>query len=114
MLTLVGASTLLLLVAPGSLPAALASAALFGVGFTTGFALVVMWSQQVFAARPTSGFSWTIAVVAGGFIIGPSLFGVVATHLDRTTALLAAATPALVVTAVPPRLDDHRARAGSW
>jgi predicted MFS family arabinose efflux permease len=98
-----------LLVAPGSVVAALGSAALFGVGFTTGFALVVMWSQQVFHDGPTTGFTLAIVFIAAGFIVGPSLFGVLATHVSRPVALLASAAPALLVALVPPSRDDHRA-----
>jgi predicted MFS family arabinose efflux permease len=107
MLVLLGGSTLVLLVAPGSLVAALGSAALFGVGFTTGFALLVMWSQQVFHDRPTTGFTLAIVFIAAGFIIGPSLFGVLATHVGRPAALLVAAAPALLVAVVPPSRDDR-------
>lgn len=102
MLVLISGSTLVLLVAPGSLVTALGSAALFGVGFTAAFAFVVMWSQQVFADRPTTGFTVTIVFIALGFIIGPSAFGVLATHLGRPAALLTAAAPALLATLVPP------------
>ena len=98
----------MLLVASSSVLAALGSAALFGVGFTTGFAFLVMWSQQVFHDRPTTGFTLAIVFIAAGFIIGPSLFGVLATHVDRPTALLAAAAPALLVALVPPSRDDRR------
>jgi predicted MFS family arabinose efflux permease len=107
MLVLVGGSTLMLLVAPGSVAAALGSAALFGVGFTTGFAFLVMWSQQVFHDAPTTGFTLAIVFIAAGFIIGPSLFGVLATHVDRSVALLASSVPALVVTLVPPSREDR-------
>jgi predicted MFS family arabinose efflux permease len=107
MLVLVGGSTLVLLVAPGSVVAALGSAALFGVGFTTGFALLVMWSQQVFHDRPTTGFTLAIVFVAAGFIIGPSLFGVLATHVGRPAALITAAAPSLLVALVPPSRDDR-------
>jgi predicted MFS family arabinose efflux permease len=107
MLVLVGGSTVMLLVAPGSVVAALASAALFGVGFTTGFALLVMWSQQVFHDRPTTGFTLAIVFIAAGFIIGPSLFGVLATHVDRSVALLTAAAPALLAVLVPPSREDR-------
>jgi predicted MFS family arabinose efflux permease len=105
MLVLVSGSTMMLLVAPGSLVAALASAALFGVGFTTGFALLVMWSQHVFHDRPTTGFTLAIVFIAAGFIVGPSLFGVLATHVDRSAALLASALPALLAVLVPPSRD---------
>jgi predicted MFS family arabinose efflux permease len=107
MLVLVGGSTVVLLVAPGSVVAALGSAGLFGVGFTTGYALVVMWSQQVFHDRPTTGFTLVIVVSAAGFIVGPSLFGVLATHVGRPAALVAAAVPALLVTLAPPSRDDR-------
>ena len=102
MLVLVGASTLMLLVMPGSAAAALGSAGLFGVGFTTGFALVVMWSQEIFHDHPTSGFTLAIVFIAAGFIVGPSLFGVLAAHVDRSVALLTSATPALLAALVPP------------
>ena len=107
MLVMVSGSMLVLLVSPGLMVAALGSAALFGVGFTTGFALVVMWSQQVFFDRPTTGFTLTIVFIAAGFIVGPSLFGVLATHVGRPVALLAAATPALLVALVPPSRDNR-------
>jgi predicted MFS family arabinose efflux permease len=108
MLVLVGGSTLMLLLAPGSVVGALGSASLFGVGFTTGFALIVMWSQQVFHDRPTTGFTVTIVCIAAGFIVGPSLFGVLATRVSRTVALLAAASPTLLVALLPPSHDDRR------
>ena len=107
MLVLVGGSTLLLLVAPGSVVAALGSAALFGVGFTTGFAFVVMWSQQVFRDRPTTGFTLVIVFIAAGFVVGPSLFGVLATHVGRPVALLTAAIPALLAALVPPSRENR-------
>ena len=107
MLVLVGGSTVVLLVAPGSAVAALGSAALFGVGFTTGFALIVMWSQQVFRERPTTGFTLGLVFIAAGFTVGPGLFGVLATHLGRDVALLALAAPALLVALVPPSRDDR-------
>lgn len=113
MLVLVGGSTLVLLVEPGSLVAVLGSAAVFGVGFTTAFALVVMWSHQVFHDRPTTGFTAVIVVAATGFVVGPGLFGVLAAHVGRTAALLAAAVPALVVAAIPPTWEDRRGGA-SW
>jgi predicted MFS family arabinose efflux permease len=108
LLVLVGGSTVMLLVVPGAVVGALGSAALFGVGFTTTFALLVMWSQQVFHDRPTTGFTVAIVFVAAGFVIGPSLFGVLATHVGRPVALLASAAPALVVALVPPSRVDRR------
>ncbi|MBS3939825.1 MAG: MFS transporter [Actinobacteria bacterium] len=105
-LVLLGCSPLLLL-APDSLVAALGSAALFGVAFTTAFAFIVMWSQQVFHERPTTGFTVAIVFIAIGFILGPSLFGVLATPVGRTSAVFAAAVPALLVALVPPARTHH-------
>ena len=102
MLVMISTSFLMLLLAPGSTIAALGSAGFFGVGFTTGFALLVMWSQHVYRDRPTTGFTLAIVFIAAGFIVGPSLFGLLATHLGRPTALLVTATPALLVSLIPP------------
>jgi predicted MFS family arabinose efflux permease len=107
MLVLVSGSTLVLLVAPGSALVALGSAGLFGVGFTTGFALLVIWNQQVFSDRPTTGFTLAIVFIAAGFVVGPSLFGVLATRLGLPIALLVTAAPALLVTLVPSTRDDR-------
>lgn len=113
LLVLPGASTLMLLLAPGSIVAALGSAAVFGVGFTAGFALVAMWSQQVFHDRPSVGFTLAIAFTAVGFIVGPSLFGVLATRIDRSAALLVVAIPTLLAALVSSprkiRLEHHDA-----
>ncbi len=106
---LVSGSTVMLLLTPGSTVAALGSAGLFGVGFTTGFALLVMWSQRVFSDRPTTGFTLVIGFIAAGFIVGPSLFGMLATGLDRSAALLITAAPALLGALVPP-VRDRRIR----
>jgi hypothetical protein len=70
---------------------------------------VVMWSQQVFHDRPTTGFTLAIVFIAAGFIVGPSLFGVLATHVGRPVALLVSAAPALAVALVPPSSEDRLA-----
>lgn len=110
-LLLVSGATAWLLVAPGSVVSAVTSAAVFGVGFTTGFALVVMWSRQVFHDRPTTGFTLVIVATAAGFIVGPTLYGVLASQVGRTAALIASAVPAASVALVPPaRVDRVDAR----
>lgn len=107
MLVLLGGSTLVPLAAPASLVAALGSAALFGVGFTTGYALLVIWSDQVFREGPTAGFTLAIVCMAVGFVIGPSLFGVVATRAGRELALAATAAPVVLAALVPPSHQDR-------
>ncbi len=80
----------------GTIPGALGSAAVFGVAFTTGYAFIAMWSQEVFPDRPTTGFTATIVCIAAGFTVGPILYGVVAAYLGRPLAPLASAVPAVV------------------
>lgn len=107
MLVLISGSVLVLLTAPGSVVAALVSAGLFGIGFTTGFALLVMWSQHVYRDRPSTGFTLAIVFIAAGFIVGPSLFGLLATRVGDDVALLVTATPALLVALVPPAPENR-------
>lgn len=91
-----------LVVAPASIAGGLGSAALFGIGFTVGYGQIVVWSQRVFADRPTTGFTTTILFSAAGFVVGPAAFGVLAVGVGRSAALLLAAVPTLVAAAVPP------------
>ena len=87
----------LLAAAPGSWPAVLTSAAVFGAAFTTAFALIVLWSQRVFPLRPSTGFSATILCSAAGFVLGPALFGLAADRWSPSAALGAAAVLTLTV-----------------
>ena len=107
MLVLIAIAFLLLLLWAGSVAAALASAALFGVGFTTGFALLVMWSQHVYRDRPATGFTLAIVFIAAGFIVGPALFGFIATRFGIDAALVVTALPALLVSLIPPRPENR-------
>ena len=107
MLVLIYGSFLLLLFWPGSVRAALGSAGLFGVGFTSGFALLVMWSQHVYRDRPATGFTLAIVFIAAGFIVGPGLFGLLATRFSPDVALLVTATPALLVALIPPKPENR-------
>lgn len=107
MLVLIGAAFAVLVAVPGSVLGALGSAALFGIGFTTGFALLVMWSQHVYRDRPTTGFTLAIVFIAAGFIVGPTLFGLLATRLGGDVALLITATPALLVALIPPKRENR-------
>ncbi len=99
-------SMLLLFAVPGYIAGALASAAVFGIGFTGGFALIVLWSQRVFAERPATGFTATILFSAFGFSLGPALFGTLVTHGDQALALLVTTLPALLAALVRPAERD--------
>jgi predicted MFS family arabinose efflux permease len=100
---LIAVSTVMLLVPAWPLATALVSAALFGVGFTTAFAFLVMWSQEVFHAHPTSGFTVTIVCAAAGFSVGPAVFGILATHVGRSMAVLGVAVSAVIAAMVSAR-----------
>lgn len=108
-LLLVAVTTLGLVAAEGSRAAALTSAGLFGVGFTVAFALLVIWSQQVYWDRPTTGFTAALVCIAVGFTVGPSLFGVLDAAAGRPAALLASALPAVLVAWVPPAPAERAA-----
>jgi predicted MFS family arabinose efflux permease len=99
---LIAGLMLLLSVVPAYPAAAFVSAAIFGIGFTGGFALIVLWSQRVFAERPATGFTATILFVASGFSLGPALFGLLATHGGQALALLATTLPVAFAAFVPP------------
>ena len=101
----IAGSMLLLFVVPGNLAGALTSAAVFGIGFTGGFALIVLWSQRVFAERPATGFTATILCAAAGFSVGPALFGILVTHGDQALALSATTLPAAIAALMRP--TDH-------
>lgn len=105
---LLAAAMVVLALAPASTPLALVSAALFGAGFTVGYAQIAVWSQVVFTRRPTTGFTATIVCTAAGFTIGPVVLGLVAAELGRGAALLTAALPAVAVVAVRPSREDRR------
>jgi hypothetical protein len=47
--------------------------------------------------------------VTAGFIVGPSLFGVLATRVDRSVALLTTAIPALLAALLPPSRENRLA-----
>lgn len=98
----IAGSMLLLFTVPGYLSGALASAAVFGIGFTGAFALIVLWSQRVFAERPATGFTATILCSAFGFSVGPALFGVLVTHGDQALALFVTTVPAMLAVFLRP------------
>jgi predicted MFS family arabinose efflux permease len=107
MSAVLAASMLLLLPASASAPAALLSAAVFGIAFTVGFALIVIWSQHVFPDRPATGFTVAILFLAGGFALGPAVFGLVAVGAGRGLAVAVAALPAVIAGAIPPAGADR-------
>ena len=103
----IAGSMLLLFAVPGYVAGALASAAVFGVGFTAGFALIVLWSQRVFTERPATGFTATILFAAFGFSVGPALFGILVTYGDQALALFVTTLPAVLAAFIRPADRDR-------
>lgn len=90
-----GASSVMLVVASGLL---------FGITYNLVVAIQVIWSDDVFASRPSAGLAATMLMFALGQIIGPTLAGVIIDHTDATTAFaLAALAMSMTLMAVPPR-----------
>jgi predicted MFS family arabinose efflux permease len=118
--TLLAASLALLGVASAHLITAFAAAVLFGVFYISVTATHGIWSSRVFSGHPSAGLAAVNTALTIGTLSGPSVAGVVITHLGFPTTLAAAAaviTVALVF--CPPNarrrrvLDAHRCRAAS-
>ena len=99
---------MLLGLAPGALVAALASAVLFGAAYNIVVAVEVIWSAQVFAARPVRRASprcWSWA--RSDCSRAPPLFGAVADRTGLAAIFFAGAVLLSLTTALAPR-DDFR------
>jgi predicted MFS family arabinose efflux permease len=99
-------SLALLGLAPGTLAVALSSAVLFGAAYNTAIAVQVIWSAQVFAARPSAGVAALMVMGALGLLIGPPILGAVADRTGLTTIFLAGAALLVLTTALAPRGQD--------
>ncbi|WP_405803130.1 MFS transporter [Streptomyces sp. NBC_01187] len=103
----IGAAVALLGLAPGSLPAVLVSAVLYGPCFMAGSGLLAVWSHQVFPEQPATGFSGTVFFLGLGTLAGPAVAGAVAAAWGLRFALVA--TAALCALALAMRPDPVRA-----
>ncbi|MGP3988757.1 MFS transporter [Streptomyces sp. 3N207] len=94
----------LLGLAPGSLPAVLGSAVLYGPCFMAGSGLLAVWSHRVFPEQPSTGFSGTVFFLGLGTLVGPGAVGAVAGAYGlRAGLLLTAVLGALALAARPAR-----------
>jgi predicted MFS family arabinose efflux permease len=73
---------------PFSLPAAIASAILFGAAYNATLAIQALWSTRVFAHRPSLGISAVMASNGVGFLLGPLGAGLLAGALGLGAVLL--------------------------
>lgn len=100
----------LLAAAPGSWPAALASAVVFGAAYNLLVAVQTIWSSRVFAQRPATGVAAVMFILSIGLLVGAPLAGVLADQFGLTFAFYAAAASAAIAALLPPR-EDLRAAA---
>ncbi len=82
---------LLLGLAPAVALAVVASAILFGAAYNTVVAVEVIWSSNVFAARPSAGLAAVMVMNALGLLIGPPVLGAVADRVGLALVFVAAA-----------------------
>lgn len=104
------AAALACLASAGHSPTVTALAAVgFGAAYMPLAALLALWSQDVYADRPTSGFTVTLTALAVGSIAGPATFGAFAhAHGLPTTFLVIAGITLASVSLRPPRPGEHR------
>jgi predicted MFS family arabinose efflux permease len=97
-------SLALIIAGAGRAPLALLSGLAFGITYNLVVAIQVIWSDQVFARRPSAGLAATMLMFAFGQILGPTLAGIVVDHIGVSTAFgLAAGVMALNLIMAPPR-----------
>ena len=68
-----------------------ASAVLFGAGYNTIVAVAVIWSAEVFAARPSAGLAAVMVMGALGLLAGPPVFGALADQIGLAGVFAAGA-----------------------
>lgn len=93
-LTAVSSGIALLGLAPASLLAGGLSAVFYSAGYMLLYATLVAHNGEVFADRPSAGWSATMLVISAASILGPASTGLLASHLGlRPTFLLVAVLP---------------------
>ncbi len=92
----VGTALVLLATLNDSLPALALSAAVFGCGYMTGSAVLVIWTAQVQPRRP--GTAFTVALVVGGTsaVLAPVVVGALLPTFGLPPLLLGFATAAVL------------------
>ncbi|GAA2062247.1 YbfB/YjiJ family MFS transporter [Streptomyces albiaxialis] len=98
-------ATALLAAAPGSPPALLLSAVLYGPCFMAGSGLLAVWSHRVFPDQPSTGFSATVFFLGLGTLAGPAVLGLAADTYGLRLALAVTAALGTLSLAVRPRTE---------
>jgi len=101
---LLSCSLALIIAGASRAPLAIASGLAFGITYNLVVAVQVIWSDEVFASRPSAGLAATMLMFALGQILGPTLAGLVVDRTGVSTAFgLAAGVMALNLSMAPPR-----------
>ena len=101
-----GAGTVLLGIAPGSLAVVGASAVLYGAGVMFMSALLSLWSSTVFEERPSQGFTAALIFFGVGGVVGPAALGALGGAYGLRSAFAAAAV--LILLNLPIRAPKKR------
>jgi predicted MFS family arabinose efflux permease len=101
---LLAGSLVLVAAGAGDVSLVLLSGLAFGATYNLIVAIQVIWSDDVFAGRPSAGLAATMLMFAVGQILGPTLAGVIADRAGVSAAFaVAAGTMAFTLVVVPPR-----------
>jgi predicted MFS family arabinose efflux permease len=101
-----GAGTVLLGAAPGSLAVVGAAAVLYGAGVMFMSALLSLWSSAVFRERPSEGFTAALLFFGVGGVVGPAVLGAWGAAFGLESAFMVAAV--LILLNLPIRAQNKR------
>jgi predicted MFS family arabinose efflux permease len=101
-----GAGTVLLGAAPGSMAVVGAAAVLYGAGVMFMSALLSLWSSAVFQERPSEGFTAALIFFGVGGVVGPAVLGAWGGAFGLGSAFVVAAV--LILLNVPIRAQNKR------
>jgi predicted MFS family arabinose efflux permease len=105
------ASMVLLAVAPGVLPLAYTSAAIFGSTYIMITGVVLVWSVSVFRERPAAGLGAGFLLIAVGQVVGSPVAGALAGTTSPATAFFSFAAASMLAACVKPHPEDTGASA---
>jgi predicted MFS family arabinose efflux permease len=99
-----GAGSLLLGIAPGSVAVVGVAALLYGAGVMFMSALLSLWSSTVFPERPSQGFTAALLFFGVGGVVGPAVLGAVGGAFGLGSAFVVAAV--LILLNLPIRAQN--------
>ena len=99
-----GAGSMLLGIAPGSVAVVGVAAVLYGAGVMLMSALLSLWSSTVFPERPSQGFTAALLFFGVGGVVGPAVLGAVGGAFGLGSAFVVAAV--LILLNLPIRAQN--------